>query len=196
MFPECERCLAEAEDPRAHLAALDVARGDVVEDHITGDVVHRLLGPEPLAGLPDHHRQFELVVELLRQVLRIDDRLVGPDDRVDILEEHDPRRDLMRPVDVLRVVFVLSEVAGGVEELLRHDRRTQLRRGQRGALGRVVGAAALEVLAHARDVEADDLVAVDAPDLAVVVGHQLHALSCLSLFRRPSSRPARRRRRS
>ena len=36
------------------------------------------------------------------------------------------------------------------------------------------GAAALEVLAHRRDVEADDLVAVDAPHLAVVVGHQLH----------------------
>ena len=30
-----------------------------------------------------------------------------------------------------------------------------------GALGRVLGAAALEVLAHARNVEPDDLVAVD-----------------------------------
>ena len=43
------------------------------------------------------------------------------------------------------------------------------------ALAVVVGAAALEVLAHRRDVEADDLVAVDPPDLAVVVGDQLHA---------------------
>ena len=40
---------------------------------------------------------------------------------------------------------------------------------------RVVGAAALEVLAHRRHVEADDLVAVDAPDLAVVVRDELHA---------------------
>ena len=80
----------------------------------------------------------------------------------------------VRPVDVLRLVLVLAEVAGGVEELLRDDRRAQRRVGERRALGRVVRAAALEVLAHRRDVEAHDLVAVDAPDLAVVVGDQLH----------------------
>ena len=47
--------------------------------------------------------------------------------------------------------------------------------GERRALGGVVGAAALEVLAHRRHVEANDLLAVDAPDLAVVVGDELHA---------------------
>ena len=36
------------------------------------------------------------------------------------------------------------------------------------------GAAALEPLAHRRHVEADDLLAVDAPDLAAVVGDELH----------------------
>ena len=41
--------LAEAEDAGAHLAPLDVARGDVVEDHVAADVVRRLLGREPLA---------------------------------------------------------------------------------------------------------------------------------------------------
>ena len=117
--------LAEREHAGAHLAPLDVARGDVVEDHVAADVVGRLLGREPLPGLPDHDRELELVVELLGQVLRVDDRIVGPDDRVDVLEEHDPRRDLVRPVDVLRLLLVLAEVAGRVEELLRDDRRAQ-----------------------------------------------------------------------
>ena len=83
--------LAEAEDAGAHLAPLDVARGDVVEDHVAADVVHRLLGREPLAGLLQHDGELELVVELLGQVLGIDDRLVRADDRVDVLEEDDPR---------------------------------------------------------------------------------------------------------
>ena len=52
--PRAERAervdrLAEAEDARAHLAPLDVARRDVVEDHVAADVVRRLLGREPLA---------------------------------------------------------------------------------------------------------------------------------------------------
>ena len=111
-------------------------------------------------------RELELVVELLGQVLRVDDRLVGADDRVDVLEEDDPRRDLVRPVDVLRLLLVLAEVAGGVEELLRDDRRAQPRVGERRPLAGVVGAAALEVRAHVGDVEADDLLAVDAADLA------------------------------
>ena len=115
--------LAEAEHARAHLAALDVARGDVVEDHVAADVVRGLLRREPLAGLLQDDRELELVVELLGQVLGIDDRLVGADDRVDVLEEVDPRRDAVRPVDVLRLLLVLAEVAGRVEELLRDDRR-------------------------------------------------------------------------
>ena len=54
--PRAERAegvdrLAEREDARAHLAPLDVARGDVVEDHVAADVVGRLLGREPLARL-------------------------------------------------------------------------------------------------------------------------------------------------
>ena len=69
---------------------------------------------------------------------------------------------------------MLAEVAGGVEELLRHDRRAQRRVGERRPLIRVGGAAALEVLAHRRDVEAHDLVAVDPADLAVVVRDELH----------------------
>ena len=41
--------------------------------------------------------------------------------------------------------------------------------------GGVVGAAALEVLAHRRHVEAHDLLALDAAHLAVVVREELHA---------------------
>ena len=102
--------LAEAEDARAHLAALDVARRDVVEDHVPADVVHRLLRREPLAWLREDDGELQLVVELLRQVLGVDHGLVGPDDRVDVLEEVDPGRDHVRPVDVLRLLVVLAEV--------------------------------------------------------------------------------------
>ena len=83
-----------------HLPALNVAGGDVVEDHVAGDVVHRLLRAEVLAVLPITTAELELVVELLGQVLGVDDRLVRADDRVDVLEEHDPGRDRVRPTDV------------------------------------------------------------------------------------------------
>ena len=125
----------------------------------------------------DDDGQLELVVELLGQVLGVDDRLVGADDRVDVLEEDDPRRDLVRPVDVLRLLLVLAEVAGGVEELLRHDRRLQARGGERRALAGVLGAAALEVGAQVGHVEADDLLALDPSDLAAVVGDEPHAVA-------------------
>jgi hypothetical protein len=179
--PRAERAervdrLAEREDAAPHLLALDVARRDVVEDEIPGDVVHCLLGAEPLRVAADDHRELELVVQLFRQMLRIDDRVVGADDRVDVLEEDDPRRDLVRPVDALRLLLVLAEVAGRVEELLRHDRRSQPRIRERRPLARVVRAAALEVLAHGGNVEADDLLALDPPDLAVVVRDQPHLL--------------------
>ena len=196
--PRAERAervdrLAEREDAAPHLASLDVARGDVVEDDVAGDVVHRLLRAEPLAVLADDHRELELVVELLGEVLGIDDRLVRADDRVDVLEEDDPRRDLVRPVDVLRLLLVLAEVAGRVEELLRHDRRAERRVRERRPLARVVGAAALEVLAHRRHVEAHDLVAVDPADLAVVVRDELHRALQPARGRRRRSRRAERR---
>src|SRR5581483_1127965 len=167
--------LAEREDAAAHLAALDVARGDVVEDDIAGDVVHRLLRREPLPRLADDDGELELVVQLVRQLLWIDDRLVRPDDRIDVLEEDDPRSDLVRPVDPLRLLLVLAEVSGGVEELLRDDRRMQPRLGERRPLEGVVGTAALKVRSHVGHVESHDLVALEAADLAVVVRDELHA---------------------
>src|SRR5581483_12467324 len=75
---------------------------------------------------------------------------------------------------VLRLLLVLAEVARGVEELLRDDRRAQPDVGERRPLGGLVGAAPLEVRAHRRDVEADDVFAVDPTDLAVVVRDELH----------------------
>jgi hypothetical protein len=95
-----------------------------------------------------------------------------PDQRVDVLEEDDPGRDLVRPVDLLRLLLVLAEVAGGVEELLRDDRRPQLAALERHALAGLGGAAALEPLAHRRHVEDDDLVALDAADPALVERHE------------------------
>ena len=156
--------LQNEKTPGAHLAALDVPRGEVVEDHVAADVVLRLLGREPLSRLAQHDRELELVVELLGQVLGVDHRLVGADDRVDVLEEVDPRRDVVRPADVLGLGLVLAEVARRVEELLRDDRCAQARVGERDALARDVRAAALEVPPHGRDVEDGDLLAVEHPD--------------------------------
>ena len=117
--------LREREDAGLHLAALDVAGGDVVEDHVAGDVVLGLVGAEELAALADDDGQLELVVELLGQALGVDDRVVRADDRVDVLEEHDALVHRVRPVDGLQLLVVVGEVAGGVEELLRHDRGAQ-----------------------------------------------------------------------
>ena len=181
--PRAERAervdrLAEREDSASHPPPLDVARGDVVEDHVAGDIVHRLLGPNHLPSLPMIHRELELVVELLGQVLRIDDRLVRADDRVDVLEEDDPRRDLVRPVDVLRLLLVLAEVArrGGRTSWARSARATSRPRAARGhrsseapprsKYSRIVGTS-----------RTDDLVALDPADLSVVVGDELHGAS-------------------
>ena len=123
------------------------------------------------------HGELQLVVELVGQVLRVDHGLVGPDDRVDVLEEDDPGCDLVRPADLLRLLLVLAKVSGGVEELLRDDRCAQTGLGQRDALTRLVRAATLEVLAHRRHVENRDLLAVEKPDATLPVADrdELHA---------------------
>ena len=60
----------------------------------------------------------------------------------------------------------------------------QARVGERDALTRLVRAAALEVLAHRRDVEDGDLIASEHPDSAVALAEsdELHACA----FRRLS----------
>ena len=109
-------------------------------------------------------------------MLRVDDRLVGADDRVDVLEEDDPGRDLVRPADALRLLLVLPEVAGGVEELLRHDGRTQLDCVRLEDLACLSGGPPrLEVRAHRRDLELDDLVVSQVTDPAFVEGDELHS---------------------
>src|SRR3954454_4983228 len=185
--------LAEAEDAGAHLAALDVARGDVVEDDVPADVVLGLLGREPLPRFSQHHGELELVVELLRQVLGIHHGLLRAHDRVDVLEEVDPGRNPVRPVNVARLLLVLAEVTGGVEELLRADGRTQPSLGQRRALVGFFGTAPLEVLAHGADFETHHLLTVDTPHSPLVVGHELHPQTVLAtraytsaVFTRPS----------
>ena len=55
--PRAERAervdrLAEREHARLHLSPLDVAGGDVVEDHVAGDVVIASSGPNHLPSLP------------------------------------------------------------------------------------------------------------------------------------------------
>ena len=70
--------------------------------------------------------------------------------------------------DPLRLLLVLAEVPGGVEELLGHDRWAQARAGERNRLAGLVAAAALEVRAHVGDPEHADLVADDMADPEVL----------------------------
>src|SRR5205085_2935593 len=119
-------------------------------------------------------RELELVVERRGHVRPVDNRVVRADGPVGVLEDHDPGRDLVRPPDALRFLLVLAEVAGGVEELLRRDRRAEGRLRKRHAFAGLGRASALEVRAHAQYVERRDRVAVDTADLAVVVRDELH----------------------
>src|SRR5262249_53541138 len=58
----------------------------------------------------------------------------GADNRIDVLKEHDPGCDLMRPVDDLRLGLMLAIVARGMKELFRDDRRPQSTIRQRHTL--------------------------------------------------------------
>jgi hypothetical protein len=175
--------LGEGEHTGLHLPALDVTGGDVVEDRVPGDVVLGFVGAEELADLADDDGQLELVVELLGQALGVDDGVVGSDDRVDVLEEHDPLVHRVRPADGLQLLVMVGEVAGRVEELLGHDRRPQPDVGQREALPRLGDLAApLEPLPRRGAAELDDDLVLQATDPADVEGDQLHDDDSLSFY--------------
>src|ERR1700730_9315796 len=116
---------AETEYPRLHLAALDITSRNVIEDHITSDVVGSLLRCEMLSALLQNDREFEFVIQLLREMLGINYRLLVTDDRVYILKEHNPRHHGMREPGPRSFFMVLAEVTCGVKKLLGDDRRLQ-----------------------------------------------------------------------
>ena len=139
-----------------------------------------------LASLAEDHRQLELVVELFRQMLRIDDRLVRADDGVHVLEEEDPGSDRVGPIDALGLLFMLAVVAGRVEELPWHDRGEQPHLRDLGSIAmrkrltRHLHALAtqLEECAHLRHLYGGDAITGDHANLrrpdAVAEGDQLH----------------------
>ena len=85
----------------------------------------------------------------------------------------------VRPVDRLQLLVVRGEVAGGVEELLRHDRRPQPDLRQRETLPRLAGlAGALEPFPRRGAVELDDdrvvALTLQATHPTGVEGDELH----------------------
>src|SRR6267143_5486184 len=92
---ECIDGLAKTENAGFHFAALDIARGNVVENHVAADVARRFFRREVLAALLYHDGQLGLVIQLLRQMFRKNDWLFVADDRVYVLEENNPRNDWM-----------------------------------------------------------------------------------------------------
>src|SRR5260370_18154689 len=77
------------------------------------------------AALLQHHGQFELVIQLLRQMLRKNDRLFVTDDGVYVLEENNPGHDRVGKARFGGFLVMLPEIARGVEEFLRNDRRLE-----------------------------------------------------------------------
>src|SRR6266446_4581667 len=75
------------------------------------------------AALLQHHGQFELVIQLLRQMLRKNDRLFVTDDGVYVLEENNPGHDRVGKARFGGFLVMLPEIARGVEEFLRNNRR-------------------------------------------------------------------------
>ena len=122
---ECVNAFAEAEHPRLHFAALDIASRDVIKDEIPANIIARLFRREVLAALLQHDCQFQLVVELLGQVFRVNHGLVVSDNRVHILEKDDPRQHRVGETCLGRLFMMLTEISRRVKELLRKDRRLQ-----------------------------------------------------------------------
>ena len=115
--------LTKAEHSGFHLATLNIARGDVVEDHIAADMIVRLFGSEVLAASFQHDSQFELVIQFLGEVLRIDHGFFVTDDRVHILKEDDPGHHRVRKARLGGLLMVLTEISRGMKKLFRDDRR-------------------------------------------------------------------------
>src|SRR3982074_2285901 len=82
--------LAKTENAGFHFAALDIACGNVVENHVAANVARRFFRREVLAAPLYHDGQFELVIQLLCQMPRKNDRFLMADDRIYVLEENNP----------------------------------------------------------------------------------------------------------
>jgi hypothetical protein len=74
-------------------------------------------------GLLQYHREFELVIQFLREVFRINHCLVVADDGVDVLKEHDPWHHGVGKPGASGFLVVFAEVSRGVEKLLWNDWR-------------------------------------------------------------------------
>src|SRR5579884_1561940 len=64
---ECINALAEAEYARLHLPTLNIARRDIVENYVATDVVACLRRVKMARSFFQNDRQFEFIVEFLRE---------------------------------------------------------------------------------------------------------------------------------
>src|SRR5437588_13014182 len=80
---------AEAEDAGFHLAALDITRSNIIENHVTPNVVAGFFWGEVFTGLLQYHREFELVIQFLLDVFGINQGLAATDVGLDVLAERD-----------------------------------------------------------------------------------------------------------
>ena len=136
----------------------------------------RFVCTEPLTRFADDDGQFEFVVKLPSETFGVHNGVVGSDDGIDILEEHDALVHGMGPVHRSKFVVVIGKVSGRVEELLRHDRGAQANIGQRQSLSRFSHlSAALEPLPCRAAGEFDNGVILDPTNSPPIECRQLHA---------------------
>src|SRR5262249_38717478 len=109
-----------------HLTSLNITCGDVVEDEVAADVAGGILGREVLAGLLQHHRELEFVVELFGEMFGVNDRLVLTADGVNVLEENNPRHNRMRESRFAGFFVVFAKISCSVKEFFRHDGSSEL----------------------------------------------------------------------
>ena len=74
----------------------------------------------------ENHRKLELVIEFFGEMLRINHRLIGPNNSVHILKKYNPGKHGVGETCFLGFFAMLAKIASGVEEFLWGDRRLDL----------------------------------------------------------------------
>src|SRR4051794_16814611 len=85
----------KAEHAGFHFPSLNIAGSNVVENHVSTDVIVRFFRGEMFAGLLQYDSKFQLVVQFRSEMFWINYRFVRPDDGVDVLEKYNPGHDGM-----------------------------------------------------------------------------------------------------
>src|SRR4029077_11576269 len=74
------------------------------------------------SALLQHHRELQFIIQLFGKMLGVDDLLIRSDNRIHILEKHDPWQYWVRKSRLLRFLMMLAKISRRMEEFLRDNR--------------------------------------------------------------------------